>query len=215
MLPGLASVDSLISTITAHAYTSAPNSPLNTKHSVWQTEYADLSGAWTTAWYGNGGAGDGLTWANNIYNGVVKANCSGYLYWIATQRYNQNGQVNEKLISINADNSYTVSKRLWAFAQWSRFVRPDATRVGTTASIASVVTSAFRNVDGSVAVQVINNGASAVSVAVKGVATTGGSASGWVTDNTRDMGVLTVTRGADGTVSGVVPARAMVSFVIA
>jgi glucuronoarabinoxylan endo-1,4-beta-xylanase len=41
---------------------------------------------------------------------------------------------------------YTVSKRLWAFAQYSRYIRPGATRVGTAGAGMSIF--AFVNADG-------------------------------------------------------------------
>lgn len=207
-----AGADPYLAVITSHGYTSAPGGALNTPHPVWQTEWSDLSGQWNTAWYSNGGAGDGMTWANNIYTGLTTSNCTGYLYWVATQMYNQNGQVNEKLIQINADNSFVVSKRLWAFGQFSRFVRPGAIRVGTSGGGGNLKTSAFKNEDGKVAVQVLNGGSSAASVSIKGV--TGTAVQAWLTDNTHDLDKTTSQIASDGTVTGSVPARAMVSFVI-
>ncbi|RYP88818.1 hypothetical protein DL769_000232 [Monosporascus sp. CRB-8-3] len=49
-----------------------------------------------------------------------------------------------------------LSKRLWAMANWGRYLRPGAFRVGASGS--GVRTSAFSNVDGALAVQVINSG---------------------------------------------------------
>ena len=196
--------------ITGHEYTSRATSPINTNLKVWETEYSDLNGAWSTAWYTNGAAGDGLTWANNIYNGLVTANCSAYLYWIATQDRATNNNNNEKLILVDGQ-TVTVSKRLWAFAQYSRFVRPGAIRIASSSS-GNLKSSAFKNLDGSIAIQVINSGTSAASVSIKGV--NGMKVSSWLTDNTHDMDQVTATIAADGTVSGSVAARALVSFVI-
>ena len=53
--------------ITSHTYTGALGSPFSTSHKTWQTEYSDLNGQWTTAWYSSGGAGDGMTWASQIH----------------------------------------------------------------------------------------------------------------------------------------------------
>src|SRR5262245_24327497 len=57
----LASVSNLMNVITSHTYTSPINGAQQTPLKVWQTEYSDLSGRWSTAWYSNGGAGDGFT----------------------------------------------------------------------------------------------------------------------------------------------------------
>ena len=43
-----AGVQGMLSKITSHAYTSQPNTPITTTLRVWQTEYTDLSGAWST-----------------------------------------------------------------------------------------------------------------------------------------------------------------------
>ena len=200
-------VEDMVGLITSHEYTGRANSVISTKAKVWQTEYADLNGGWTTSWYSGGGAGEGLTWAQNIYTAVVNANCSGYLAWVGTQ----GGGTNEKLILINGQD-VTVSKRLWAFANWSRFVRPGAVRVQTSGG--SLRTSAFQNVDGSVAVQVINTGGSAATVNIAVTGLTGTNVTAWLTDNTHDLSTTPATIAVDGTVSGSVPTRAMVSFVI-
>lgn len=211
MLGQLGPVDSYLSTVTAHSYTSSPGSPLNTRHRVWQTEAADLNGAWQGAWYANGGAGDGQTWANNIYTALVSANASGYLYWIGAQT----GATNSKLVRIDG-NTVTPSKRLWAFGQWSRFVRPGAVRVGVQGAPSGVRVSAFQNVDGAVAVQFINTGAAAASVQVKvggGESFAAGAATAHVTDNSRDLEDLTVQL-EGGAAAASVPARSMVTVVL-
>jgi O-glycosyl hydrolase len=211
MLSSLRSVDDQLGIVTSHSYTSSPGSPMNTRHRVWQTEAADLNGAWTTAWYGSGGAGEGMTWANNIYQAIVNANCSAYLYWIGVQ----GGDTNSKMVRIS-NNAVQPSKRLWAFGQWSRFVRPGAVRVGTSGAPSGVKVAAFRNVDGSVAVQFINAGGSAVKVSVK-VNGGGGDiltvAKAWVTDNSHDIAEMDVAVSA-GAAGASIPSRSMATIVL-
>ncbi|KAI1170634.1 glycoside hydrolase family 30 protein [Nemania sp. FL0916] len=211
MLGQLASVDQYISTITAHAYTSSPSSPMNTRHRTWQTEAADLNGNWQGAFFSSGGAGEGLTWANNIHTAIVNANASAYLYWIGAQT----GTTNSKLIRLDG-NTVTASKRLWAFGQFSRAARPGAVRVGVTGAPSGVRTAAFRNVDGSVAVVFINGGTGAANVQVK---TTGGeafaaaNATAYVTDNTRDYNETAVAL-TNAAASMSVPGRSIVSVIM-
>ncbi|KAK0636597.1 glycoside hydrolase family 30 protein [Bombardia bombarda] len=212
MLATLKSVDDMLGTITAHAYTSSPQSPMNSRHPVWQTEAADLQGAWTSAWYARGGAGEGWTWANNVYTAVVNANASAYLYWIGVQA----GNTNSHMIHIN-NGKVEASKRLWALGQWSRFVRPGAVRVGTSGTASGMKTAAFRNVDGAVAVVFINSGSAAGRVSVKvgtGTGTAWGSARAWVTDNTHEVGELEVSGFADGVATANIPSRAMATVVL-
>jgi O-glycosyl hydrolase len=206
MTSSLSSVNSMLSLITGHSYTSQPTSPISTPHHVWQTEWADLNGAWQGAWYSSGGAGEGMTWANNIHTGLTSANCSGYLYWVGAQ----GGNTNSKLIKIDGGN-VTPSKRLWAFGQFSRAVRPGAVRVGTSGG--SLKTTAFKNLDGSVAVLVINGGSSAASLSVSFQGFNATDVKAWLTDNSHDL-ESTTAQVASGVVTGSVPARAMISFVV-
>ncbi|KAF2833078.1 hypothetical protein CC86DRAFT_338215 [Ophiobolus disseminans] len=212
MMSGLSGVSSLLGTITAHSYTSQPGGPISTPHRVWQTENADLQGPWATAFYSNGGAGEGLNWANKIYDAVTRANASAYLYWVGVQ----GGATNSKLIRIADDKKSVIpSKRLWAFANWSRHVRPGAIRVGTSGGPSGAKISAFKNVDGKIAVQVIQggNGAGAVTVKVNGFVVR--TVKAWITDNSHDCDEQTATLATDGgSVSAQVPGRSMVTFVL-
>lgn len=102
---------------------SAPTTPLDTKCPVWQTEWTDLSGAYTpTIFFANGEPGEGLTWAAAIQTAFVDANVSAFLYWIGAENASTGNSV---LINLDG-NSYIASKRLWAFAQFSWFVKPAA-----------------------------------------------------------------------------------------
>jgi hypothetical protein len=209
-----AGADSLIGIVSSHEYTSRASSSLSTTHKSWETEYADLSGAWTTAWYSNGGAGEGWTWANNIYTAIVNANVSAYIVWEGLQQ----GSTNEPIIQVNsAGTDYVVSKRVWAFAQWSRTVRPGAVRVGTSGASSSFKTASFLNADGSVAVNVINSGAAAtVNIGVAGLAKSNQtlSAVAWLTDSANDFTKTAVTVASDGTLSAPITQRGMLSFVV-
>ena len=201
-------VESMLGIITGHSYTSQPTFAFKTPLPVWQTEAADLNGAWTNAWYQNGGAGEGWTWANNIYTAITSANVSAYLYWIGAQ----GGNTNSHLIKIDGSN-VIASKRLWAMANWSRFIRPGAVRVGASGG-SGVKTTAFRNIDGTVSVQVINSGSErSVTISVSG-GFTAGNAAAWVTDNSRECNRTAASIDPSGRVSGSAPSRSMTTFLI-
>lgn len=105
-----------------------------------------------------------------------------------------------------------MSKRFWAFAQYSRTIRPKAVRVGISGGN-NLRSTAFLNADGSIAVNIINAGGGEAGLSIAGIAAT--AVKGWTTDNTHDMTELDVAVGTDGTVTGVsVPARGMISLVI-
>ncbi|KAK3295982.1 glycoside hydrolase superfamily [Chaetomium fimeti] len=205
--------EGMLAAVTSHTYTGGGGA-MNTRAPVWMSEQCDLNGQWTTAWYANGGAGEGLTWANNVYNAVVNTNVSGFLYWEGVQWPNPN--TNEKLIRVdNSTNTYEASRRLWAFANWSRYVRPGAVRIGSSGGGNGVRTAAFRNEDGTIAVVAISSGGSASSVNVK---ISGGAKAAavqaFVSDNTRNCASTPATLADDGTISGSVAARSITTFFI-
>jgi O-glycosyl hydrolase len=204
----------MVYAITSHEYSSRISGTLSTKARVWQTEYSDLDGRWSTAWYSNGGAGDGFTWANTVFNGVVNSNLSAYIFWEGIQDRATNNNNNEKLILIDGQD-YTVSKRLWAFAQF-RVVRPMAVRIGASGG-SNLKSGAFLNTDGSLAVVALNSGAGAQTVAMSlgGGSLAGRKVRAWVTDNTHDMSEVEVVVGGDGMASAGVPGRGMISFLVA
>ena len=128
-----AGVQNMISRITSHSYTSDPTSPISTTRPVWETEYADLNDAFSTTWHSSGAASEGLYWASLIYTGIVNANLSAYLGWEGIE----DGTTSSTLISISG-TTVTPSARLWAFGQWSRYVRPGAVRLGTSGSVSGI-----------------------------------------------------------------------------
>lgn len=201
---------------TAHAYTSSPTSPLGGgRGKVWMTEAADNNGAWTGAWYSNGGAGEGWTWANNIHVALTQGNVSAYLYWIGAQ--DRRSETNSKLVRVVGSGEgrrVEASKRLWAMAGWSRFVRPGAVRVGVEGGGGGLKVTGFKGVAGEVVVVVVNGGSGerGVSVGVKGGVGVQ-KAEVWVTDGGRSLerGEVKVE---GGKAVGSVPGRGMVTFVL-
>lgn len=215
--------DDLVGVITGHAYTSPITFAQPTTHEVWESEYSDLSGNWSTAWdtapangTGKAGTGDGLLWANTIHAGLTAGNVSAYLWWVATQDQITNGDKNEKLIRVdNTTNTYQVSKRFWAFAQYSRVVRPGAVRVGLSTDNTALNTTAFVNEDESVVVNVINNSRRDTPLTLVLGDLEADVAMAWVTDNQYEYEEVETNISEDGSAVHVsVPSRAMVSVVI-
>ncbi|MGH2886256.1 MAG: glycoside hydrolase family 30 beta sandwich domain-containing protein, partial [Solirubrobacteraceae bacterium] len=111
---------------------------------------------WDPAW-DDGSPSSGFTWALNIYTRLTAANLSAFLYLCGanTSTTAMTGS-NTGLVEVEG-NTVAPSGRLWAFAGYSRFIRPGAVRIGTTTSRAGLEVSAFRNSDGSSAVVVLNS----------------------------------------------------------
>lgn len=116
---------------------------------------------------------------------------------------------------MNGTSELKVTKRLYAMAHWgSKFVRKDAVRVDAAVSangVAVLNATAFRNTDGSVAVQIINNSDSPQAVSISGFADDC-QVETFLTNQQYDLkqGNAKNTKGA---AQSTVPARSLFSFV--
>ena len=120
---------------TSHGYFVAPDSPLRGwSKPVWETEWAPFdTGPFDAAW-DDGSQLSGFTWAQNIYTGLTAANLGAFLYlWGANTSTTTITGPNTGLVEVNG-STVATSGRLWAFASYSRFIRPGAVRIGTTTS---------------------------------------------------------------------------------
>ena len=199
---------------TSHGYTQAPASPLSgwTKP-AWQTEWSTFE-TWDPAW-DDGTDASGLTWAQHIYTGLTAANLSAFLYWWGSTTPSENGD-NEGLVEING-STVIPSGRLWAFANYSRYVRPGAVRIAATSSNSAVDLTAFRNPDGSVAVVALNTGTSAdpVTYSLSGTGTpSGATVTPYLTSASSDTAAQAATTVSGGAFTATVPARSLVTYVI-
>jgi hypothetical protein len=59
---------------------------------------------------------------------------------------------------VNLSNGVQASGRLWAFAMFSRYVRPNAVMVAASGAPTNVKVAAFKNTNGNIAVVIINTG---------------------------------------------------------
>lgn len=222
----------LVGVFTSHLYTSKIDGPLPSEgQRAWMSEYADLGDPWSIAWFSANAsahndtkatAGDGLTWARSLHTGLTTGNLSAFLWWVATQDAATNGNNNEKLVLVDdATGNYTVAKRLWAFAQFSRAARPGAVRVGVDVAAAGgnttspLRTVAFHNTDGAVSVVLINDSADAVMVRVASGVRKAASVEAWMTDSSYDMADMEVAINRRGDVTQLlVPAHGIVSVIV-
>jgi glucuronoarabinoxylan endo-1,4-beta-xylanase len=154
----LASNDS-VKVISSHGYGGAPNiaiTGLGQRH-AWETEWSTFD-PWDPSW-DNGKPASGFVWAQHIYDGLAKANLSAVFYWWGLG----SGSTDNQGVIRNNNNTVESSKRLWAFANYSRFARPGAIRIGATASDDNLETTAFKNTDGSLSIVVLNTSQSDIS----------------------------------------------------
>ena len=218
LLAGLQAVDEsgksgqdYLSVITGHGYASPPTYPLSTSLKVWETEWADLAGGFTPyTFWNDSGPGEGLTWASHIQTAFAQANVSAFLYWIGAE----NSTTNSGLINLINDE-VIPSKRFWSFAQFSRFVRPGAHRIDVSGGTNGTLTvTGFQNVDGTVAVQILNNATDDTTIRIQMGQGKSGSVQSYITDNYHDLDAQdSFTLEENGFFDTVVKARSLTSFV--
>jgi glucosylceramidase len=122
------------------------------------TEWNPSGNTWNEAW-DDGSGWAGITIAESIHQAFAEGQASAYVYWVGTSLGATRGFIQ---IADGADQ-FRVSKRLWAFAAYSRFIRPGGVRVPAQIADPNVKVTAFRNVDGSMVVELLNMGTAAVS----------------------------------------------------
>jgi glucosylceramidase len=145
-----------VATHTGHIYASRADTPLPTGRPTWMTEWSPSGTTWNESW-DDGSGWAGIMVAESIHQTFAEANASAYVYWVAMSL----GTTRAFIQLPNSGDGYRVSKRLWAFAAYSRFIRPGAVRVPARMADPAVKVTAFRNRDGSMVVQLLNTGTAA------------------------------------------------------
>ncbi|WP_086664706.1 glycoside hydrolase family 30 protein [Lentzea kentuckyensis] len=195
----------IVATHTGHTYASPITGPLPTSRRTWMSEWSPNGTTWNENW-DDGSGYDGFTIAKAVHTALTTGNANGYVYW-----YGASVGATRGLIQMDGDG-YHVSKRLWALANYSRFIRPNATRVGATTSNGNLLLSAFRNTDGSLAVVALNTGGTeeSVSYAVKNSAAT--KATPYLTNTTGNTTAQSPIRLTGGKFTTTIPARSLITY---
>jgi O-glycosyl hydrolase len=196
---------------TSHGYFVPPDSPLKGwSKPVWETEWAPFGfDPWDPAW-DDGSLSSGFTWAQNIYKGLTAANLGAFLYLWGASTSGLTGP-NTGLVEVKGSTVGT-SGRLWAFASYSRFIRPGAVRIGTTTSDAGLEVSAFRNSDGSVAVVVLNSAHSRQVATLSLPGLNGAHVTPYLTDTTHQLSAQTPITVTNSAFTATLPPRSLVTY---
>lgn len=126
----------------------------------------------------------GLGTALLIHNAMVKAQVNAYSWWAFLNSWGDN----EGLADLTG-NTFKVSKRLYAFGNWSKFVRPGYVMIGITEKPEkNVYCTAFKNpATGEFAIIIINKNVGAVRVPVTLAGIKSGFVVPWVTSGNYDL----------------------------
>jgi O-glycosyl hydrolase len=198
---------------TSHGYFVPLGPPLKgwTKP-VWETEWAPLGSLpWDPAW-DDGSPSSGFTWAQNIYTGLTSANLSAFLYlWGANTSTTTVTGPNTGLVDVQG-STVAASGRLWAFASYSRFVRPGAVRIGATTSDAALEVTAFRNSDGSIAVIVLNTARRRLAAAFSLRGLSAAQATPYLTDTSHALSAQSPVMVRNSAFTVILPPRSLVTY---
>ncbi|WP_353719165.1 glycoside hydrolase [Dyadobacter sp. 676] len=126
----------------------------------WQSEYCIL-GDNEGEIKGEGrdlGINSGLYVARVIHNDLVNANASAWHWWLSVSPY----EYKDGLVYIDknkTDGNFRSSKMLWAFGNFSRFVRPGARRVEASSSLGTdaLLVSSYRNTNNELVTVIVNS----------------------------------------------------------
>ncbi|WP_336205940.1 glycoside hydrolase family 30 protein [Nonomuraea sp. LPB2021202275-12-8] len=142
---------------TGHTYASPVDAPLPTRRNTWMSEWNPNGDTWNENW-DDGSGYDGFTIAQAVHDALTLGNVNAYVYWFGASR----GATRALMQIDDVARTYRVSKRMWALAAYSRFIRPGAVRLGASAADPALKVSAFRNPDGSKVIEVLNTGTAPV-----------------------------------------------------
>ncbi|MEU4896702.1 glycoside hydrolase [Streptomyces sp. NPDC044780] len=194
---------------TGHPYVTPSDQPLPTSRRTWMSEWSPNGTTWNEAW-DDGSGYDGFAVAEAIHTTLADAGASAYVYWFGASVGATRG-----LIQLDGPD-YHVSKRLWALAAYSRFIRPGAVRVAADSGAEGLRTTAFRNRDGQRVLEILNTGEgpARVDYALRGAG--GGDARGSVyrTDDTHALSRVGTARVRGGRLAAELPGRSLTTVVL-
>ncbi|MBA2813268.1 hypothetical protein E0500_039630 [Streptomyces sp. KM273126] len=191
---------------TGHRYGDPARSPLPTDDHTWMSEWSPPGPDWNEAW-DDGSGYDGFTVAEDILGTLTQAEANGYVYWFGAS-------INATRALIRMDGpDYHVSKRLWGMAAFSRFIRPDAVRVGADSDSEAVRVAAFRNTGGSNVLEILNTSTGSVRQTFDVNGHTDRSGAVYLTDESHDLQRTGRARVAGGRLSVDLPPRSLTTVV--
>jgi len=197
-----------VDVISGHEYGSPARSPQPTQKRTWMSEWQAGGTPWNTAW-DDGTQTAGITLAEDVSGALTQAGVSAYIYFFAASLGATGG-----FIQLDG-NQFHVSKRLWAIAAYSRFIRPRAFRVSANAADPSLQISAFRNQDGSKVIEIINTATAATTTRLRlDPGTAAARPTAYVTDTDRSLAPANVAHVEGRALSVDLAPRALTTVVL-
>jgi glucuronoarabinoxylan endo-1,4-beta-xylanase len=167
---------------------------------LWETEVAPFSGS-------DSSIANGVYYAQRIYLFMTQAQANAYHYWWLVGY----GTGNSGLL----DASAATTKRLFAFGQYSRFVRPNFYRIDATSSQPSALISAYKDsASTAFAIVAVNtNAATDVNQTFNLGHFTAATVTPWITSGTLSLAQQTAVTVTNASFTYTLPAMSVVTFV--
>ena len=208
-IAGNSAANSGVGLFTSHGYSNAPSTPVSTggRH-LWESEWSVNGATWTNVWDSTSEA-SGITWAQRIHTGMTGANLNAFLYWWGISATSHDSS----LIGLSG-STLTPSKRYYALASYSRFIRPGAVRIAASSPDGNLKASAYRNSDGSTVIVVLNTAGAAIQTnyTLTGTGLTNGTVTPFLTNGSNNIAAQPTTPLANGTFHTTIPARSLVTY---
>lgn len=201
-----------ISTYTGHPYITNVQSPQpvanQRERRVWMSEWSPNGSTWNENW-DDGSGYDGFAVAEDIHRTMTTGNANAYVYWFGASLGTTRG-----LIQLaNPGDDYRVSKRLWAVAGYSRFIRPDAVRVQVGSTDPALKVSAYRNADGRKVVVILNTADTELRTDLD-LSSAGSRPAAYITDASRSLAPADIVRQHGPRLSVDLAARSLTTIVL-
>jgi glucuronoarabinoxylan endo-1,4-beta-xylanase len=187
--------------IGAHQYAGV-SAPQTTARPIWETEMSSFEGF-------DPSIGNGLMVAQWIHDAITIGNVSAWHYWWL---FGHNAD-DEGLIGYSG-NPTQITKRLYTFGNFSKFVRPGFVVVGTSGASGNVSVTAYKNPGtGAFVIVAINpDGSDApMTISLNGLAA--GSVTPWVTSSALNLAQQSPLTVSGGSFSATLLASSVTSFV--
>jgi glucuronoarabinoxylan endo-1,4-beta-xylanase len=185
----------LVNVIASHQYSVSepPSHAVPAGKRMWETEVSDF-GTFDAS------IGNAVTVATWIHNAIIDGGVNAWHYWWLV---NQNAD-NEGLVGKNGDASLT--KRVFAMGNFSRFVRPGWVRIGTTGTVSGLLVSAYKDATtGDFAIVAVNTTSASVTATFGITGPVFSSVAAYVTSGTAVGNIGTDGNMSQGSTSGSIP----------
>ena len=172
---------------------------------VWMTEVSQENSY-------DAGMTSGLKFAKQIHHFMTDANVNAWLYWTGAIP----GNNDEGLINVYKDtNTYQLTKRYYAFGNYSKYIRPGYVRIGATDSpMRGVYVSAYKSPDtGEFTIVAVNDRDSTAQLNVRPDGFAPARLTPYITNDSLNMEPGRDIVSTDGKFQTALPPKSVITFV--